>query len=374
MLSLSRKNILINAMNLHSGGGIQVAASFVYELSHLKYKWCDVAVSSEVHREIMSIGVDVNRFTSYYVHDANGVLALFDFYFVKALFRYDVVFTVFGPLYSLIKPKKSVVGFAQPWIIIPDNEIYEKLGFIKKKLVRIKYYIQKKFYFMSDEIIVELEFVKRLLSCYYSNNNICVVNNCVSGVFLRDDQWRPVSYDKQGSSLLLGIVSRDYPHKNLDILTCVGRILDENYNLSVKFLVTLTDEEWQSKNAEFYDYVENIGKVDIQQCPSFYRLLNGVVFPSLLECFSATLVEAMIMEVPVFASDREFVHDVCGVHAIYFEPLNPQDIASKIYAYFSNNNSNVYHELLAAKGHAKKFSNPSVRAKKYIDIVESVNR
>ena len=370
MINEKSDKVLINASNLHSGGAVQVAVSFLNELIHLKQVDIDVIVSSKVHRELKSINAEVERFSSYNIYDTSGFSALIDFKFTNIILSYGTVFTIFGPLYTWKKPKNSIVGFAQPWIIYADNEIYKSYGFLYKVIVRLKYSIQKYFYFKSDKLIVELEHVKKELKKLEKKKESVVVNNCISSIYSTSEQWQPIEYARIDQNIvLLGIVTRDYPHKNLNILPYVAEILKHTYKMDVRFLVTLTNEEWLKRDDRFHAYVDNVGSISIAQCPSFYNLLDGVIFPSLLECFSATPIEAMIMKKPVFASDRLFVKQACEDFVNYFDPIEPDSIAESIYKYFLKKKSQNLNFIENAYNQALKYNNPSERAKKYIKII-----
>ena len=58
--------------------------------------------------------------------------------------------------------------------------------------------------------------------------------------------------------------------------------------------------------------------MSLAQCPSYFKELDGIILPSLLECFSATPLEALIMGKPIFLSDRQFNKDVVGDFYFYF--------------------------------------------------------
>ena len=369
-ISGKSSRILINAANLHYGGGVQVAASFLNELIYLGEVDSNVIVSSGVHNELKSINAKVERFNSYYVHNTTGLSALIDLKFINFIMSNRTVFTVFGPLYSWRKPKNSIVGFAQPWIIYADNEIYKEYGFVYKIIVRLKFFLQKYFYFKSDKLIVELDHVKKELKKITNKTEIVVVNNCISSIYSNRENWQPIDYVRTDQSIvLLGIVTRDYPHKNLKILPDVAEILKHTYKFNVRFLVTLTSKEWLKKDDRFRAYVDNVGSISVAQCPSFYNLLDGVIFPSLLECFSATPIEAMIMKKPVFASDRLFVRQACEDFVNYFDPIEPNNIAKSIYKYFLKEKSQNLTFIESAYNQALKYNNPSERAKKYINII-----
>ena len=366
----NRNFFLINAANLHSGGAIQVATSFINEVISIERDDFDVVVSSEIDKELRLIKAPIEKLHFYTVIDVHGLHALHNYEFTRLIFSYRTVFTIFGPLYVLKKPIISIVGFAQPWVIYPNNEIFMTYGFFKRIMIRFKFSLQKYFYFKSDKLIVELDHVKEGLQKLIQNTEIIVINNCISSVFFDRSKWLPVDYMREDDDIiLLGIVSRDYSHKNLDILPDIAKVLKHLYKMKVKFLVTLTNEEWLNRKGEFHTYVDNVGPINTVQCPSFYNLLDGVIFPSLLECFSATPIEAMMMKKPVFASDRLFVRQACGNFVNYFNPTEPKSIAKMIYNYFVMREDDKFSFVEDAYKHALKYNNPSKRAMKYIQLV-----
>ena len=89
--------------------------------------------------------------------------------------------------------------------------------------------------------------------------------------------------------------------------------------------------------------------------------------PTLLETFSASYPEAMIMEKPIITSNLSFAKDICASSAEYFNPLDPEDIAKKILNLYSDKNR--YNQLIEfGKKQVKIFPNPNERAKKYLSI------
>lgn len=365
--------VLINASNLHNGGGVQVAVSFIYELSILSSAdllYLHLVVSDEVNQGLLNLKTIINKFGSYEVVNTYGLHALSS-NLNKITKSYKVVFTIFGPNYLRVKSNKEIVGFAQLWILNFNNPISEKLSFINRSKLRIKFYLQWLFFLQSDHYIVELEHVKETLQSLKKvpNKKISVVYNTVSSLYKDKLQWSLITIEKGDEDISLGIVTRDYPHKNLDVLPEVAEVLKLNYNFKVHFYITLNDEEWSTKNSFFKKYVSTVGSLSPDQCPSFYQQIDGVVFPSLLECFSATPLEAMVMEKPLFASDRGFVRDVCGSHAMYFNPLDANSVADHIANYFKSN-LNRTAQLQQARNHALNFSSAKGRAEQYLEIIQ----
>lgn len=367
---------MINASNLRVGGGVQVAVSFISELSKMSEVAAnfDVVVSVCVSDNLKRVGFDSSVFASFVVADSYGVRSIFGS-LSRSFGSYDLVFTVFGPLYSLTRPKISMVGFAQAWIVYPETEAYCLMAWYSRVKTKLKFLVQRFLFARSDHLVVELGHVReRLIELGISKSeNISVVANCVSGIYLGADFDRSlggVDFVKRDGALAIGFVGRDYLHKNTDIFPEVRRILKESYSLDVDFFVTFTETEWLSKGAGFKSSVINVGELSVAQCPNFYQQMDAVIFPSLLECFSATPLEALAMGRPLFASDRGFVRDVCGPHANYFDPLDPVSVAESIHTYFSGEAVYDPARLEAARLHAINFSSAQSRAAQYVKLIE----
>lgn len=365
--------IVINASNIHAGGAFQVALSFLYEICSVKSDelcFLNVFVSKELADGLSRLGADTDVFGRYEIFDTYGLKAFFST-LNNEIKRSDLVFTILGPNYLRFKSRKEVVGFAQLWMLDFDNPISRNMPFVQRNILRAKFYIQWLFFKRADHYVVELEHVKRkLISCKgVSANKISVVYNTVSSLYLDKKKWRPFFFKKNSEDLSLGIVARDYPHKNIQIFPAVADVLSVKYGIKVHFYVTLNNVEWARKSDYFKKFVSTVGALEPDQCPSFYEKLDGVVFPSLLECFSATPLEAMVMSKPLFASNRDFVRDVCGDCAIYFDPLDANDIAFAVASYFSGRQDR-FEYLKKARRHALEFSTAKGRAEHYLKIIK----
>lgn len=365
--------VAINTSNLHAGGGIQVAVSFLHELSLMKdvdFLFLHIFASTEVADALSRLNTNTNTFGHFEIVDSYGIKALFS-NLNNRLKNYDVVFTIFGPNYLRVKAKKEIVGFAQLWILNFDNPISRRMSFLQRNLLRLKYYLQWLFFLRADHYVVELEHVKSSLIANkgVESEKISVAYNTVSSLYQDKGLWKPVSITKNKEEFSLGFVTRDYPHKNLDILPSVAEKLELQHNLKVHFYTTLNETEWATKNETFRQHVSTVGSLSPDQCPSFYEQVDAVVFPSLLECFSASPLEALVMCKPLFASDRSFVRDVCGDYAMYFDPLDSGDIARNIAAYFKSD-INHAEQLQQARNHALSFSSAKGRAEKYLEIIQ----
>lgn len=362
---------LINAANLHVGGGVQVAASAISEIAERAGYGEDISiVVSDVVANNLAPEIR-ERFSQSELTRMNVKGGdLFNLQFRKLVDRHDKVFTIFGPLYRWRISGQSIVGFAQSWIIFPNNEVYKMLSWPTRLKTRLKFLVQKQFYKRADILVVELDFVKDALvrELGVDPSRVRVVRNCVSSIYADKESWLPLELPDAGGALRLGFLGRNYLHKNTRIFPQIAYHLRRDHGLDAKFYVTFTQEEWERCSPEFRDVSINVGPIAVRQCPNFYNKLDAVVFPSLLECFSATPLEAMAMGRPLFASDRAFNREVCRDHAQYFDPSSPGQTAELIAGTFSGEGPDAL-ALAQAREHALSFSSPTERAKKYLNII-----
>lgn len=378
------KKILINAANLHNGGGVQVAASFIAELAKVFDRLLPsevfVYVSSEVNAELISSGFNRDAIKNYFVFDVHGLDALKSVV-ARRFYGFDLVFSIFGPLYFLRIIPNHIVGFAQLWILYPENEASQNLPLNSRLLLKFKFFLQWFFFKCSAALLlVESQHVKDRLVAFkhYPAERIDVVNNCVSALYFDASTWSPLPTvaGLPSNVIKIGYVSRAYPHKNLKILLAVARELTQLSTLRFQLFVTLNEDEWASFSPEYRATITNIGPLAVTQCPTFYQAMDGVVFTSLLECFSATPLEAMVMRRPMFASNRGFVRDCCAEHAIYIDPVDAKDIAAMMHDWFAckSDQERAIHVEQAYR-HVLGLPNSKDRALGYINIInQQLNR
>ncbi|PJE57576.1 MAG: hypothetical protein COU82_00975 [Candidatus Portnoybacteria bacterium CG10_big_fil_rev_8_21_14_0_10_38_18] len=105
-------------------------------------------------------------------------------------------------------------------------------------------------------------------------------------------------------------VGNNYPHKNLKRL-----------KLAFRKLV---------KAGLNYDLILSTGFVSEEELDKLYTNAALFVFPSLSEGFGLPPLEAMARGVPVVSSGVACLPEILGEAAIYFNPLDINDIAAKI--------------------------------------------
>jgi len=359
---------LVYCSNLHVGGGVQVSASFLSDCLKNDFS-CDIYSSSAVSSQLKNVYPDFSG--DYFTYNSYGLGSLFNFRILLLNLSYNRVFHVFGPVYTFAKPRHLIVGFAQPWIIYPNNEVFKLLPLRSKVSIKIRSFIQALFFSRADILVVESSHVKVLLSKLYlfRNKRIVIIPNQLSSLFIKSADSLAPHVHPCGRKFTIGYLGRDYVHKNLSILPEIASILRIKYDIDVVFAVTMSSDEWFKRSLSFKSVCINYGPLKSPDCPSFYQSVDACIFPSLLECFSIMPIEAMYMRKPVFASDRDFVRATCEDFPFYFDPLSPGDAAEKIYSYLSSDYD--YSERLdkAREFVVSRYLHSSDRSKSYIKLL-----
>ena len=363
------KDILINASNLHTGGGVQVAVSFIYELCRLKKDSYSIICSTVVYENLKNLNLDDYFLKKIIVIDIFGFKK--NKFFNTSVKYHHTCFTIFGPFYHNIQCKVHICGFAQPWIAYPNNDAYKLLSLPKKIITKLKYKIQKLYFKKYDLLIVEQQHVKNaLINIGFDKSIIRVVPNTISSLYENQSLWKKIKLPNfTESHPILGFIGRPYLHKNIKILKDVNIYLQIKYNLTCNFLFTFTKNEMDNLKFTNIPNFYSIGSIQVSECPSFYECIDFLIFPSLLECFSASPLEAKKMGTTIIASNYSFIREVCEDNAFYFDAMSYTSIGDKIFEVISNFkvNNNKHH----SKPNAYTAED---RAKAYINIIESVTK
>jgi len=373
------KKLVINCSNLHGGGGLQVAVAFITDLisneeltSHMRDEVqfiliMSLAVESELKEDLIKIYC---FFDIVEVLDAKGILAVF--YSLKiARFKPNLIFTIFGPNYFVSKSRK-VTGFAQPWIIYPSLKVYRKIkGLTSKFITYIKYELQWLYFKHDDFLIVELPHVKSALmnTRGFDSSKIAVVENSLNPAIPQNNN-EIIRFKNKNGCIDFGLVSRGYPHKNIEFAIALIAGLREKYNLNLRLHLTLSKDESTSLNADECHFIVNHGPIAVKELGFFYEKIDAVILPSLLECFSATPLEALYYRKILFCSDLPFMKDCVASHAVYFDPYNLEGSVSQI-GEFLDELSREDFITMTTKGFEFFNTLPSsyVRSRKYLDII-----
>lgn len=367
--------LIINASNLSGTGVCQVAISFIEECRNHTENSYLVFLSDKI-----ASNIDIRNYPnsfSFYVFKGKlyNPIYWFNIKKMKTLatkFQPDSVFSVFGP--SWWNPRvPHLQGYAYPHYVYPDSPIWEIMS-LKE---RIKWVIFKKIHRYAlrksgDYFVCETEDVRNRLSSYLNVplNKIYTVNN-TANTYFREHNKIP-TFRKDPDEFRFFSMCSPYFHKNLRILNQVIPIL-EKHNINSIFYVTLRTEDYNKIFIPSVKHrIKNVGILKPNECPNLVLQCDALFLPTLLECFSASYPEAMIMQKPIITSNLSFAHDICGDAALYFDPLDPINIANTIIKLIMDKK---LQNALVKEGQIKveSFNTPSERAKAYLSICKNIS-
>lgn len=256
-------------------------------------------------------------------------------------FKKNTVLTVHDLTQVRIKNPKSKAERREAWKSDKKKVIKDKLRKLPFSLIprsALMFFLNlfsfKFSVWRSKHIFVPSEYVKMDVVNYFKLNPAKVSVTVNGGVIVdRSEKDEPVKELRDKSFLLY--VGTDHGHKNINILVEVMDLLkDKLPDLHLAFAgqkdrnYTTIAERAEELGLE--DRVHVLGFVSEGEKRWLFKNARLYVFPSLSEGFGIPPLEAMAYKLPVLASDRTAIPEVCGDAAVYFDPTSKEDIAEKI--------------------------------------------
>jgi len=136
-----------------------------------------------------------------------------------------------------------------------------------------------------------------------------------------------------------------YKHKNHAIINKV--VTSKNFHKieSVKFILTITEQDWfkiSHLNYNTNKEIKFVGTLKHDEVVNYYTNSGILFFPSLDETFGLPLVEAMKMGLFILCSNLPYAKLLCGDEAIYFDPNNENSIINAIEELQFRINNKIY--------------------------------
>lgn len=371
--------LLINTTNLSSGGGLQVAISFILSCKKDCTNKYYIALSTEIYNQlnINSFGPNFSFFlvkTKPNPFTISGRISIAQLSRIERDTKPDCVFSVFGPTYW--KPKAPhLMGFALGHFIYKDSPYFQIISMREKLKWKILGSL-KMHYVKRDAATfhIETEDAKqKFLEVINSKNkHVHCIPNTYSPVY---NSFTPKEHDvllKKGpDEFRFACISSYYRHKNLEILNqIIPELISNGHN--IKFVLTIRNNIYNKIfSQEAKKQIINVGGIEVKECPQIYHECDAVFVPSLLEIFTANYPEAMKMRRPIITTDLSFARDICRTAALYYAPNDYKDATRKIIQ-LTNDNELRNELILNGEERLKDFPSPEERAEKIISICKNI--
>lgn len=318
------------------GGSLQVVISLINEFKKFDDNEYHVIMSENVETQLSLQDFPENF--HFYKFPYTGFIRLSTIIKRKKWFdeieyqiKPDCTITTSGPLYWRSKAP-MLMGYNLPANIYLDSPFFRIIP-LKKKLKWWYKKVGQRIFFKreADAFFVQTDDVNERLKKYVRNDNVYTISNTFNNFYLNPIKFPNKLPERQNGEIRMLTISTFYPHKNFDIIEPVLNELDRRNMNNIKFVTTLDELNYNRIfDDKYIDKVVNLGAVKSIECASLYDECDYMFLPTLLECFSASYAEAMIMGKPILTSNLSFAHTVCHDAAVYFNPMDAKDIADKI--------------------------------------------
>lgn len=152
-----------------------------------------------------------------------------------------------------------------------------------------------------------------------------------------DNTGTPQEFKPFKERFRLICLTRYYPHKNLEAIVEMFICAREALRDVVVFITIAAEQHPNAKRLldrirryGLSGHIVNLGPIEQHRIPVYFKNCHALLFPTLIESFSATYLEAMQLDLPILTSDLDFAHEICGSAALYFDPWSIQSILEAI--------------------------------------------
>ena len=256
--------------------------------------------------------------------------------------RPDIVYSILAPSYFWFN-YTEVMRCCNAWDVIDKSD--EAFSFIDRKTrlrfgaktLLVRRMMRRADYFITQTQVAKYGIVR---ATGKSEDRVSVIPNVLPRFY-----QSIIPESKASDSIDILYVASPAPHKNIEIVPRVAHILKHEYGLKgFRFLITIPPEDSGvasliTKNAQelsVEEEVVNIGGKSQKELVDLYESATIGFFPSVLETFSATLLEYMYFSLPIVSSDKPFNTEVLGEAALFFNATDAKGAAESIFSIITN--------------------------------------
>lgn len=137
-------------------------------------------------------------------------------------------------------------------------------------------------------------------------------------------------------------VATSAPHKNHAVAMAAMEVL-RSRGVAARLVLSLNEEQCRkccgdelASSLIESGHVLPVGWIKKEELSALYDVCDACVMPSKLEQLSSAHLEAMHWQKPQISADVAYAHDLCGDAAIYADPDDPADWATKMQMLMEN--------------------------------------
>lgn len=331
--------IAIIAHNLRSGGGISVATNIIRALLKLHPNWSYLVLAPDLS-EYRDIAPTALATIEHFRHRSYLQRIIFDeIHLPRRLRAYnpDLIFSLGNIPVRGVRASQALL-LHNPNILYPEVRIPNQPIGIQLAYLATKAQLRRGLHDVNIVLCQTETMARRFQRHFAYDGPVAIMPNAISDevvISSTNTGLAPPRLPKRSFNLL--ILTRYYAHKNIEaVIACFDHYRQSLHDVGV--IITVAPDQHPNAARLLHaihqkgleDAIINVGPLRQTELPAYYRAVDAVLLPTLLESFSGAYIEAMAFQKPIITSDRDFAHETCGDAAIYFNPESPESMAQAI--------------------------------------------
>jgi glycosyltransferase involved in cell wall biosynthesis len=328
--------LLIHAVNIHNGGGAILLKSLLSSIEHY-----EVSCIAFLDERLNIIDLNIKN-----INTIKIIPKIFNRLYAELLLKRkanesDVVLC-FGNLPPLFKLDSKVLLFLQNRYLI-DKITTDSFKIKDKIRIALEKWWLRIFCKNVNTIIVQTPSMRQCVQNYLGMDA-----TIIPFAQFAQTHGRSIKRAKgqQGNKYNFIYVSSGEPHKNHRQLIKAWSILaSEGIRPTLCLTLDKTTSaklcQWINDMTLKHDLkILNVGFVTHNEVLELYRQSQALIYPSSLESFGLSLIEARIANLPILASELDYVRDVIDPEET-FDPYSPVSIARAVKRFVGCNETNI---------------------------------
>ena len=330
---LNQPRLIIQAYNIHIGGGKVLLEALLEDLQNTH-------LILFLDTRLIIKDLKLKRAELKYVKPKlfNRIVAEI---WMKHNVRKNDIVLCFGNLPPLFKLKGKIYLFLQNRLLLDD--ISFKAHDFKTGIRLILERLWLKFFMHNcDEALVQTDTMKEhaILSKLKDKKHIIV---CPFLPNSKSCQTASLKTNKKFDFIYVASGDKHKNHKNL----IEAWILLKKKGYSLTLAITIDPKKYKILYQNYllfnkkYDLnITNFSELSYQQVNLLYQDSKVLIYPSLIESFGMPLLEAKRYNLPIIASEKDYVRDLVNP-VESFDPHSPKSICNAIIRYIGKNEINI---------------------------------
>jgi len=339
--------VLVNASTINVGGGLFVTVNFIKECINNPQNGLEwfYLISDNVNRELKRVNILLSSSNFEVISNSPARIVgrkkvLDKISRIERKENPDIIYSIGAPSYVNFE-NIEIQRLTNPYITHSNLFAINSYSFIDKYKIQIKSFIQKRIISKSKYFITQSKTAQKGIVKLTNGKEdyVAVIPNSLADVFKSVKEKNKPTFDNY-----IFCLAAPYPHKNIhEIPRMARKLLDKDFD-NFKFVVTIPEDDptlksfhKKCKDLEVCNRILNVGKISQLECKEWYLKSKLVFLPTYLETFSATLLEALYLKVPIVTTNFDFNTDVSGKYALYFDPGNWDKAVDQILKLLTDN-------------------------------------